>query len=111
MGPLHVACLRNQLACLRLLLAAGANVELQTCDRLRARPLHVAAGAYAYGVGLPGVQALLEAGADPTAARADGAGSAPVSRRASMRFRPPFFGLGLHTAAAACLFRSRAKLR
>ena len=27
MGPLHVACLRNQLACLRLLLAAGADVE------------------------------------------------------------------------------------
>ena len=30
MGPLHVACLRNQLACLRLLLAAGADVELQS---------------------------------------------------------------------------------
>ena len=78
MGPLHVACLRNQLACLRLLLAAGANVELQTCDRLRARPLHVAAGAYAYGVGLPGVQALLEAGADPTATRADGQSGASL---------------------------------
>ena len=79
MGPLHVACLRNQLACLQLLLAAGADVELQTCDRMRARPLHVAAGNDRYGVGLPGVQALLEAGADPTAARADGQSSASLA--------------------------------
>ena len=87
MGPLHVACLRNQLACLRLLLAAGANVELQTCDRLRARPLHAAAGASAYGVGLPGVQALLEAGADPALKNAAGelpSKIAPVTLRMKM---------------------------
>ena len=72
LGALHAAAMRNQLAALRLLLEAGANVEQGAHDRRNTRPLHSAVTA-TYGVGLPGVLALLEAGADPTAVRADGA--------------------------------------
>ena len=39
MGALHVACARNRLALLQLLLSAGADVELATRDARRFVPL------------------------------------------------------------------------
>ena len=69
MGALHVACSRNRLGLLQLLLSAGADVELASRDARRSRALHIA-GFYAYGVGAAGVRILLSHGADPTAENA-----------------------------------------
>ena len=98
MGALHVACTRNQLGCLRLLIEAGADVELPTADRAKARPLHVAAGAHAYGVGISGVLALLDGGADPTAARADGQTAAALAPPGSRAHRALLGELGAWAA-------------
>ena len=78
LGALHIACARNRLALLHLLLSAGADVELISQDTRKLRPLHIAIQS-AYGVGLAGVGALLAHGADPWTTRADGKAAVTIA--------------------------------
>ena len=71
MGALHVACSRNRLTLLHLLLSSGADVELISRDARGSRPLHTAIQHEKHGVGVVGVGALLAFGADPLAERGD----------------------------------------
>ena len=69
---LHAAAKHKHVKILRMLLQAGANVELPTSDGSSMRPLHLAA---ASGV-IQAVELLLNARADPAAANADGQNAA-----------------------------------
>lgn len=83
LGAVHVACMHNQLFLLSLLLSNGADIEAESRDKLRSRPLHVAIRTASFGVGLPGVKLLLALGADPTASRADGVDSLELATHGS----------------------------
>ena len=67
---LHVAAQRGRLAILRAILQTEG-VDVNVVERTGASPLHYACFGAKYARRLPIVQALLEAGADPSAADRD----------------------------------------
>ncbi|SFL69406.1 ankyrin repeat domain-containing protein [Geodermatophilus ruber] len=85
-GALHAAAAHGQLELLRLLLAAGADVNQREPDTGRS-PLHAAVSAGGGGDAPEVVRALLDAGADVNATTADGASALDISRVAAARNR------------------------
>ena len=73
-SALHAASKHKHTAIVRMLIEARANLELPTADGTLTRPLHFAAASGS----MASVQALLDAGADPAAANADGRNAAGV---------------------------------
>jgi ankyrin repeat protein len=85
-GALHAAAARVRLDLVRLLLAAGADVDRRNPDTGRA-PLHEAVAAGPDGDAPEVVRALLDAGADVNATTGDGASALDISRIAAARTR------------------------
>ncbi|WNV74637.1 ankyrin repeat domain-containing protein [Geodermatophilus sp. DSM 44513] len=85
-GALHAAAAGTRLELVRLLLAAGADVNRRDPDTGRC-PLHAAVSAGADGDVPEVVGALLDAGADVDATTADGASALDISRVAAARNR------------------------
>lgn len=76
--PLHLACRGGSLECARALLAAGAQVHVNTRDYMFWTPLHYAAEKGALGV----AECLLDEGADPNVA--DDEGLTPALKAAEL---------------------------
>ena len=73
---LHAASKHKHVAIVKMLLRAGANVELTTADGAGMRALHFAASRGSMDI----VRELLEAGADPAAANAEGRNAASLAK-------------------------------
>jgi ankyrin repeat protein len=85
-GALHAAAGRGRLELVRMLLAAGADVDRRDHESGRA-PLHEAVAAAPAGDAPDVVRALLAAGADVNATTSDGASALDISRVAAARSR------------------------
>jgi ankyrin repeat protein len=85
-GALHAAAGRARVELVRLLLAAGADVDRRDPDTGRG-PLHEAVAAGPAGDAPEVVRALLDAGADVNATTSDGASALDISRVAAARSR------------------------
>ena len=85
-GALHAAAARTHPELVRLLLAAGADVNRRDPDTGRS-PLHAAVSAGRGGDAPEVVRELLDAGADVNATTADGASALDISRVAAARSR------------------------
>jgi ankyrin repeat protein len=85
-GALHAAAGRTRLELVRLLLAAGADVNRREPDTGRS-PLHAAVAAGSAHDAPEVVRELLDAGADVNATTADGASALDISRVAAARKR------------------------
>jgi ankyrin repeat protein len=85
-GALHAAAGSTRLELVRLLLAAGADVNRRDPDTGRA-PLHAAVAAGGGGDAPEVVAVLLDAGADVNATTNDGASALDISRVAAARAR------------------------
>jgi ankyrin repeat protein len=85
-GALSAAARRPSLELVRLLVAAGADVDRRDPETGRA-PLHDAVAAGPDGDAAAVVRALLEAGADVNATTTDGASALDISRVAAARHR------------------------
>ena len=85
-GALHAAATSTRLELVRLLLAAGADVDRREPDTGRS-PLHAAVAAGSGHDAPEVVRELLDAGADVNATTADGASALDISRVAAARNR------------------------
>ncbi|MGY1705018.1 ankyrin repeat domain-containing protein [Geodermatophilus sp. SYSU D00697] len=102
-GALHAAAAGARLELVRLLLAAGADVNRREPDTGRA-PLHVAVASGTDGDAPDVVRVLLDAGADVNATTTDGASALDISRVAAARTRRDAAGqAGVHDALADLL--------
>ncbi|NEK57363.1 ankyrin repeat domain-containing protein [Geodermatophilus sabuli] len=105
-GALHAAAGRARLEVVRLLLAAGADVNRRDPDTGR-HPLHAAVAAGAGGDAPEVVRVLLDAGADVDATTSDGASALDISRVAAARSRRADAGLATALDALADLLVAR----
>jgi len=105
-GALHAAAGRGRLELVRILLAAGADVDRRDPDSGRA-PLHEAVAAGPAGDAPEVVRALLDAGADVNATTSDGASALDISRVAAARSRRSDAGRATGNDALADLLVTR----
>jgi ankyrin repeat protein len=105
-GALHAAASRARLELVRLLLAAGADVNRREPDTGRS-PLHAAVSTGRSHDAPEVVRALLDAGADVNATTTDGASALDISRVAAARSRREDAGQATAHDALAELLMAR----